>query len=266
MTEDQKARRAEIARENGTKSNGPVSITGKYISSLNGITTGAHLAIHKEELPECIALLSTDCRQAYLRLYQKHVKQYLPESGCEQTLVRHMSVELFQLERTISLETHARQRGIDDVIRAYANLSDPDRELFAYEQGLQKDKLWRSLQRDKKAHLGAYAGYQKLLKLTRKDFPVVPPEPVNHDADANVGEEPLPPPEVVAEVIAHAERAKNEPSHELPHWVAEMILNEGLMAEIAPGYDVNELLEKLTAASIPKAAWQKANQETGTPT
>ncbi len=254
MTEEQEARRAEIARENGAKSKGPVSITGKYISSLNGITTGEHLSTLKDELPECIALLSTDCRQSYLRLYQKHVRQYQPESGCEQTLVRHMTVELFQLERTVSLETHARQRGIDDVIRAYSNLSDADRELFAYEQGLQKDKLWRSLQRDKKSHLAAYSTYQKLIKQTRKDFPVAPPEPVNYEADANLAEEPLPPPEVVAEVIAHAERAKNEPSHELPHWVAEIILNEGLMAELAPGYDVDELLEKLTAAPIPLAA------------
>ena len=254
MTEDQKARRAEIARENGNKSKGPVSITGKYISSLNGIRTGEHLTVLKEELPECIALLSTDCRLAYLRLFQKHVRQYQPGSDCEQTLLRHMTVELFQLERTISLETHARQRGIDDVIRAYSNLSDADRELFAYEQGLQKDKLWRSFQRDKKAHLAAYTSYQKLFKQTRKDFPVVPPETVSYDADANLAEEPLPPPEVVAEVIAHIERAKNEPSYELPHWVAEVILNEALMAEIAPGYDVDELLEKLTAAPLLRAA------------
>ena len=254
MTEEQLARRAEIARENGAKSTGPVSPIGKYISSLNGITTGQHLDTLKEELPECIALLSTDCRQAYMRLYKKQVRQHAPQSEGEQTFVRHMSIELFQLERTISLETHARQRGIDEIIRAYADLSDADRELFAYEQGLQKDKLWRSLQRDKKAHLAAYASFQKLLKQTRKDFPIVPPEPISYDADANLAEEPLPPPEVVAEVMAHADRAKNEPSHELPYWVAEMLLDKQLMAEIAPGYDADELLEKLTAPGIPLAA------------
>ena len=61
MTDEQRARRAEIARENGANSKGPVSITGKYISSLNGIATGDHATVRKEELPECIALLSTDC-------------------------------------------------------------------------------------------------------------------------------------------------------------------------------------------------------------
>ena len=40
MTEEQKTRRAEAARENGAKSRGPVSDIGKYISSLNSIATG----------------------------------------------------------------------------------------------------------------------------------------------------------------------------------------------------------------------------------
>ena len=169
-------------------------------------------------------------------------------------MLRHMCVELFQLERTINLETYARQHGIDETLRAYPDLSDAELQLFSYERGLQKDKLWRSLQRDKKAHQTAYANYLKLLKQLRLDFPVVPPEPINSDADANLAADPLPAPEVVAEILGHADRAKNEPSYELPHWVVEVILNEELMAEIAPGYNVEELLEKLTAASVPLAA------------
>lgn len=103
MTEEQKTRRAEAARENGAKSRGPVSDIGKYISSLNSIATGEHLDLRKEDLPECIALLSTDCRLSYLRLYQKHLRQFQPHSDCEHTMLRHMCVELFQLERTINL-------------------------------------------------------------------------------------------------------------------------------------------------------------------
>jgi len=59
---------------------------------------------------------------------------------------------------------------------------------------------------------------------------------------------------VVAEILGHAERAKNEPSHKLPHWVVEVILNEQLIAEIAPVYDVEQFLEKLNAAPVPLAA------------
>ncbi len=210
--------------------------------------------LDKEELPECIALLSTDCRSEYLRLYQKHLRQFQPHSGCEQTMLRHMCVELFQLQRTINLETHARQHGIDETLRAYPDLSDADLQLFSYERGLQKDKLWRSLQRDKKTYQTAYANYLKLFKQLRRDFPVAPPEQINNDADANLAADPLPPPEVVAEILAHADRAKSEPQYELPSWVAQVLLNEELMAEIAPGYDVEKLLEILTSAPIPLAA------------
>ncbi len=62
------------------------------------------------------------------------------------------------------------------------------------------------------------------------------------------------PAEFVAGILGHSEPAKNEPSCELPHWVAEVLLNEELMAEFASGYDVEELLEKLTAAPVPLAA------------
>ncbi len=254
MTEKQQARRAEIARENGAKSRGPVSDIGKYISSLNSISTGDHLDLRQEELPECIALLSTDCRSAYLRLYQKHVRQYQPQSECQLTMLRHMCVELFHLERTISLETQIRQHGVDETLRSYDGLSDTELQMFSYERGLQKEKVWRSLQREKKAHQTAYTNFVKLFKLIQRDFPLAPPEPINTEPDANLLADPLPPPEVVAEILGHAERAKNEPSYKLPHWVAEVLLNAELMAEIAPGYDVEELLEKLTAAPVPLAA------------
>ena len=54
MTEEQKA--------------AAVSDLGKYIASLNSITTGEHLELSKEELPKCVAPLSSDCWISYLRL------------------------------------------------------------------------------------------------------------------------------------------------------------------------------------------------------
>jgi len=254
MTEEQKARRAQAARENGAKSRGPLSDLGKYICSLNSITTGEHLDLLKEELPECVALLSSDCWISYLRLYQKHLRQLQPNSGCEQTIVRHMCVELFQLERTISLETFARQCLLDANLRAYNDMPDQVRELTSYEKGLEKEKLWRSFQRDKKTHQTAYANHYKMFKQIRRDFPMVPPEPINTDADNNGAEPRLPPSEVVKEMLDHTDRAKNEPNYELPRWVADMLLDEELMAEIAPSYDVAALLEKLTVTPIPLAA------------
>ena len=83
---------------------------------------------------------------------------------------------------------------------------------------------------------------------------MVPPEPINTDADNNGAEPPLPPPEVVKEMLDHAGRAKNEPNYELPRWVANMLLDEELMAVIAPNFDVAALLEKLTVTPVPLAA------------
>jgi len=69
-----------------------------------------------------------------------------------------------------------------------------------------------------------------------------------------VAKDPLPSAEVVAENLGHADRAKSEPSYQLSPWVAEVILDEQLMAEIVPGYDVEKLLEILTAPLVPLVA------------
>lgn len=74
---------------------------------------------------------------------------------------------------------------------------------------------------------------------------------MSNDADANTAKDPVPPPEVLAEILAHADRAKREPSFESPRWVTEVPLDEQLMAETAPGYDAKKLLESLTAAPVP---------------
>jgi hypothetical protein len=254
MTEEQKLRKAEVARQNGAKSKGPVTVLGKHISSMNAIASGKHVETLEDDLPECVSLLSTDNRQAYVRLYQKHLRQYQPHSECELTLVRHMAIELFHIERLISLETHARQRSLDQVLRGYANLSAADQELIAYEIDLEKEKLWKSIRREKKEHQAAYAQYQKLLRTTRRDFALVPPEPVDLTVDETLTNGPLPAPEVVAEILDYVAKAQNEPSQKLPEWVVNCLLDEQLMAEIAPNLDVLELLDRLTAETQPRAA------------
>ena len=65
MTDEQKNRRAALARENGRKSRGPISPLGKYASSMNAIATGKHVQVHKEIFPECDILLSSDERESF---------------------------------------------------------------------------------------------------------------------------------------------------------------------------------------------------------
>ena len=254
MTESRKARRAETARQNGAKSRGPKTPNGKFISSLNAISTAEHLEIFKAEMPECAALLSTDNPHELVNLLQKLIRQFLPQSECELTLVRQACVEMFQYQRTVSLETFARQCDLDELLRRCSELSPRMRQLQSYRGGLAEDKLWRSLHRDKKAHLSAFSMFQKQIRMMRRDFTMIPPEPVCVDPDLAQLDEELPPPEVIAEVLAHADRAKNEPSYKLPLWVAEMLANKELMAEIAPHYKFEKWSESPVPVPVPEAA------------
>jgi len=253
MTESRKARRAETARQNGAKSRGPKTPNGKFISSLNAITTAEHLEIFKAEMPECAALLSTDNSNELVALLQKLIRQFLPQSECELTLVRQACVEMFQYQRTVSLETFARQCDLDGLLRRCPEMSPQMRQYQSYKAGLAEDKLWRSLQRDKKAHLSAFSTFQKQIRLMRRDFAMNPVEPVCVDPDLALLNQVLPPPEVVAEILAHADRAKNEPSYKLPLWVAEVLDNKELMAEIAPDYKFQKSDEVLDPDPVPEA-------------
>ena len=245
MTEQQKAHRAAVSRENGAKSHGPVTPAGKKISSLNSITTGEHLNLLKDDLPPFLAILSTDSMFAYLGLLTKHVRQYQPHSACEHNVLRHMAVEMFHLERTINLENFARQSGLDETLRKYPDLNDRERELQNYKQGLQDEKLWRSFQRDKKFHQSAYLQHQRAFRATRKDFPLIPPEPVSMAVDINQLQCPMPDPEVIAEILEHVAEKKADADYPLPRWVAEMLVDGRLMTAIVPDFDWTGLPETL---------------------
>ena len=99
LTEEQKQKRAEIARQNGSKSKGPVTVEGKHRSSMNAIATGEFIDVHDEELPAFATLLSVDDRKAYVRLHQANLRKFRPDSEQEHQLLRHISSEQFEYER-----------------------------------------------------------------------------------------------------------------------------------------------------------------------
>ena len=254
MTEEQKNRRTELARENGRKSRGPVSPTGKYASSMNAIATGKHVKVHKEIFPECDILYSSDDRESFVRLHHKHLKQYKPHSDCEHAVLRQMTCELFEFQRLSEVETLALQRNLDSVLREHPDVNTREQLLQGFHRAAGEDKTHRMLERKKKGHLSAYNSLQRNLIQLRKNFPMQPPEPIDISADSHMAETDVPNPEVVEEMLGMADRAKNEPEFELPAYVLNLLEDKAVMAVIAPNYESEELLVRFGRRKPPIAA------------
>ena len=255
MTDEQKNRRAELARENGRKSCGPISPLGKYASSMNAIATGKHVKVHKEIFPECDILYSSDDRGSFVRLHQKHIKQYKPHSDCEHAVVRQMTCELFEFQRASEVETLAVQRNLDSVLREHPEVSIAEQLLQGFHRAAAaEDKTHRFIERKKKGHLNAYNSLQRNLIQLRKNFPMQPPEPIDISADSKMIEPLVPSPQAVAEMLDMADQAKNEPEFDLPAYVLNLLENEEVMEIVAPNYECDELLARFGRRKVPKAA------------
>ncbi len=253
-TDEQKQRRAEASRQNGCKSSGPVSPAGKYRSSMNAITTGLHVELHKEDLPSFYILISTDDREDCLRGLQAHYRKFKPDTEVEQGYVRRMTSEMYLFDRNTSLYTRAMQEELDTVLREFPEIDLDTQFLNGHKRAVTQKELFRSIERNKKAHLAAYEKFMKLLAQSRKLFPLQPPEPVDISADTNTLEEPGPAPQVVAELLALADQAKKEPSFVPPTYVLNFLEDKDVMRRVAPDYDAEDLLIRFGRIKPPIAA------------
>lgn len=254
LTEEQKQRRAETARRNAAKSKGPVTPEGKYRSSMNAIATGDHVELHQEDLPPFFFLLSTDDRTAYVRSFQSMLRQFKPNSEFELSLVRRMAIALFQHDRLTTLGAEAMQREIDKIVREFPSLGLSEHSFQGHKRAVQEKELQRFVARGQRQHQTAFNGFHKTLLLVQKHSPMQPPEPIDTSADSRQIHDEDPDPAVVEEILALAERAKNEPSFPLPEYVLTVLTNKHLMDRIAPDYDPGELLKRVGLAQYPKAA------------
>ena len=253
-SDEQKQRRAEASRQNGRKSKGPVSPAGKYRSSMNAITTGLHVELHKEDLPTFYSLLSIDDREDYLRGIHAHYRKFKPDSEVEQGYVRRMVSEMFAFDRNTSLYTRAMQEEFDTVLREYPDIDIDTLFVNGHKRSITQKELFRNIERNKKAHLQAYEKLMKLLAQSRKLFPLQPPEPVDISAETNNLEDPGPTPEVVAELLAIADQAKKEPNFVPPAYVPNVLEDKDFMQRLAPNYDVEDLLVRFGRVKPPIAA------------
>ncbi len=253
LTEEQKQRRAETARRNGAKSKGPVTIEGKHRSSMNAIAVGKFVDVHDDVLPAFATVLSVEDRKAYVHLHQANLRQYRPASEVELGIVRHITAEQFQLERYENLETLQLQVEHDNVRREWPDVPDVHHSHNAIQRAANNDKVFRFLERKKKAHLAAWNKFVQLLERIKKSFPMLPPEPVDITADSEVLSYPDPPQHVVNEMLKLADQAKKEPNFPLPRFVVQLLYDEPLLKKCAPHYDVTEL-RKRYPKPIPKFA------------
>ncbi|MCA2971140.1 MAG: hypothetical protein INH43_21700, partial [Acidobacteriaceae bacterium] len=186
LTEEQKQKRAETARRNGSRNKGPVTVEGKNRSSINAITVGKYVDVHEEELPAFATLLSVDDRTAYVRLHQANLPKFRPDSEQEHRLLRHISSEQFEYERCRKLESLPFQVEHDKLLPEWLDVPDEHFSYYAIQRAADDDKVYRFLARKKKEHLAAWQKLQRLFAQNRKDFPVNPPEPVDITADSKL--------------------------------------------------------------------------------
>jgi hypothetical protein len=96
MTKEEKAR---IARENGSRSQGPKTDEGKAKSSRNGIKTGEFAEKLAAFVPPDSAVLCNEQRQAYFNLVDQLTQIYAPINQESMNLVRQIAIARWQIER-----------------------------------------------------------------------------------------------------------------------------------------------------------------------
>ncbi len=243
MTDEQKQRRAENARANGRKSKGPVTPAGKYRSSMNAISTGEHTELHQEDLPSFFPSLSNDNRASYIRSFQDHLRRFQPACEYERSLVRRMTTELYLFDRQTELATQAAQEQIDWVLANDPESEAPEQFLRGHQRVCKQRDLLRMIDRNKRTHLSAYQNFMKLFVQSRNQL----------------GAKPEPLPEVVAEILAVADQAKKEPSFTPPLYVVNFLKDKDFMQQMAPGYEVADLLKRF-ARIPPDTAFHMKNE------
>ena len=94
-----KEERAKRARENGSKSHGPPTETGKAHSARNSIKTGEFAKKLAAFVPPDSAVLCNAQRQAYFRLLDQLIQIYAPINRESMNLVRQIAIARWQIER-----------------------------------------------------------------------------------------------------------------------------------------------------------------------
>jgi len=96
MTQEE---RAQIARENGAKSKGPITEEGKAKISANAVKTGEHIEKLAAFLPPHQAVLCNEDRPQYYQLLKQLIEIYQPVNHLAAAVVRDIAIAQWQIER-----------------------------------------------------------------------------------------------------------------------------------------------------------------------
>ena len=105
--ENQEKSKADIARENGAKSRGPITEEGKARSSRNALKTGEHAAKLEHFVHPHAVVLGNEDRRAYAQLVEELIAWYAPgHNPIALSIVRDIAIarwEILRLRTCITL-------------------------------------------------------------------------------------------------------------------------------------------------------------------
>ena len=173
-------KKAEIARQNGAKSKGPISIAGKEHSKRNAITHGERATALKLIVPPHSACLANEDRQAFYKLFDSLTAKYRPADDAEMSLVREIADFQWKITRNKQMESAIYNR---ELMRQGARITGSLPELrdleisIATQEALTGNRTIAELRKDTQQNLRAINHLQRRLLQMQKEWPTAAPTP-----------------------------------------------------------------------------------------
>src|SRR5262245_60568395 len=95
----EKKSKADIARENGAKSRGPITEAGKARSSRNALQSGEHATTLELFVPPHSAVLCNEERREYATLVDEILDIYQPLNAVAVSIVKSIAIARWEIMR-----------------------------------------------------------------------------------------------------------------------------------------------------------------------
>jgi len=153
------SKKAETARINGAKSNGPVTETGKAISSQNS---------RKHGLTSARVVLPHESQEDYDRLETSLVDRFKPYDEIERALVHQMAASLWRLNRIEEMEAALFYKAFKQQHELLGSEADPGEVRIAAYAEVAESKGLRMLSRHQSQLRRAYEKAWKELEILQE--------------------------------------------------------------------------------------------------